>query len=323
MIDETTGSAQPLMKRLHTNVRPVSVSERFSQWRHRHRHQVEAWAILTPALLYYTVFFVFPVVSTLVLSFTRWSGLNGEPEWVGLANFRRYLFNNIYLQVIGNTLGFAIAILALQMALAVLVALLLNRKIRGRAIFRAAWYIPSLTSPVIMALIALIMISPVDGVINLLLRQAGQPPIFFYLRVELMWIIIILYSVWRGVGSGVILYLAALQGIHPELYEAARVDGATAREILRRITLPLLKPVTIFVLVTGIIGTAQIFEAVLFLSKGGPGGQTNVLMLQIYQDIFTNADIGMASAGSVLLGLLLLAFAIVNLRAMQRGYIGA
>ncbi|MCL5999108.1 MAG: sugar ABC transporter permease, partial [Chloroflexi bacterium] len=150
-------------------------------------------------------------------------------------------------------------------------------------------------------LIALIMISPVDGVINLLLRRANLPPIYFYLRVDLMWIII-LYSVWRGVGSGVILYLAALQGIHPELYEAARVDGASAGQILRRITLPLLKPVTIFVLVTGIIGSAQIFEAVLFLSKGGPG---------------------MASAGSVLLGLLLLAFAIVNLRAMQRGYTGA
>src|SRR4029450_6372683 len=162
----------------------------------------------------------------------RWSGLSGQPEWVGLSNFRRYLFNPIYLQVIANTLGFAFAILALQMLLAVLVGLLLNRKIRGRAIFRAAWYIPSLTSPVIMALIALIMISPVDGVINLLLREGNLPPIFFYLRVDLMWIIIILYSVWRGVGGGVILYLAALQGIHPELYEAARVDGASSLQIL-------------------------------------------------------------------------------------------
>ena len=94
-------------------------------------------------------------------------------------------------------------------------------------------------------LIVLLMISPVDGVINILLRQANQPPIYFYLRVDLMWIIIILFSVWRGVGSGVILYLAALQGIHPELYEAARVDGASGPQILRRITLPLLKPMFI------------------------------------------------------------------------------
>ena len=248
--------------------------------------------------------------------------MSGGPEWVGLTNYRRYLTSTIYLQVIGNTLVFAVVILAIQMLLAVSVALLLNRKIRGRGVFRAAWYIPSLTSPVVMALIALTMISPVDGVINTLLKQANLPPVIIYLRVELMWLVIIIYSVWRGVGSGVILYLAALQGIHPELYEAARVDGASPFQILHSITLPLLKPVTIFVLVTGIIGSAQIFEAVLFLSRGGPGNQTNVLMLQIYQDIFTNADMGMAGAGSVILGILLIAFSIANLRVMNCGYSG-
>jgi multiple sugar transport system permease protein len=318
MIDETTGRTTPLA----LDMTQVNIGERFARWRQRNREQVQAWTILTPTLIYYTIFFAIPVLTTLVLSFTRWSGMNGQPEWVGLSNFRRYLSNNIYLQVIANTITFAIAILVVQMLLAIIVALLLNRKLRGRGLFRAAWYVPSLTSPVVMALIALIMISPVDGVINTLLKQAGQPTIFFYLNVDLMRLIIVIYSVWRGVGSGVILYLAALQGIHPELYEAARVDGASAGQILRSITLPLLKPVTIFVLVTGIIGSAQIFEAVLFLSKGGPGGQTNVLMLQIYQDIFTNADIGMASAGSVLLGVLLLGFAIVNLRSMRRGYTG-
>ncbi|MCL4506349.1 MAG: sugar ABC transporter permease [Chloroflexi bacterium] len=296
---------------------------RVRAWRHRNREPIEAWTILTPALIYYTIFFALPVLATIILSFTHWSGMSGGPEWVGLDNFRRYLTNSIYLQVIGNTLAFAVIILAAQMLLAVLVALMLNRKIRGRSVFRAAWYIPSLTSPVVMALIALTMISPVDGVINMLLKQADLPPVIFYLRVDLMWLVIIIFSVWRGVGSGVILYLAALQGIHPELYEAARVDGASPARILRHVTLPLLKPVTIFVLVTGIIGSAQIFEAVLFLSRGGPGNQTNVMMLQIYQDIFTNADIGMASAGSVILGVMLLTFAIINLRAMSRGYTGS
>ena len=294
----------------------------FTQWRHRRRQAIEAWTVLTPSLLYYTLFFAFPVLTTIILSFTRWSGMSGGPEWVGLTNYRRYLTSTIYLQVIGNTLVFAVVILAIQMLLAVSVALLLNRKIRGRGVFRAAWYIPSLTSPVVMALIALTMISPVDGVINTLLKQANLPPVIIYLRVELMWLVIIIYSVWRGVGSGVILYLAALQGIHPELYEAARVDGASPFQILHSITLPLRKPVTIFVLVTGIIGSAQIFEAVLFLSRGGPGNQTNVLMLQIYQDIFTNADMGMAGAGSVILGILLIAFSIANLRVMNCGYSG-
>jgi multiple sugar transport system permease protein len=319
MFDERTGQSSALV----IDVKPVTRSERFRQWRYRNRHTIEAWIILGPALIYYTLFFAFPVVSTFALSFTRWSGISGSPTWVGLDNFRRYLVSPLYRQVIFNTLGFSVSILTLQIVLAVLVALMLNRKIHGRVLFRAAWYVPSLTSPVIMALIVLIMISPVDGVINLLLKQSGQPPIYFYINGTLMWIIIVLYSVWRGVGSGVILYLSALQGIHPELYEAARVDGASSGQIFWNITLPLLKPITVFVLVTGIIGTAQMFEAVLFLSKGGPGNQTNVLMLQIYQDVFTSADMGMASAGSVLMGLLLLVFSVIYLRSMNRGYTGA
>jgi ABC-type sugar transport system permease subunit len=138
-----------------------------------------------------------------------------------------------------------------------------------------------------------------------------------------MRVIIILFSVWRGVGGPVILYLAALQGIHPELYEAAQVDGARKRDLLRYITLPLLTPMTIFVLVTGVIGTAQIFEAVMFMSKGGPANQTNVLMLQIYQDAFANSNIGIASAGAIVLGLLLLVSSLVNIRVLSRGQIAS
>jgi ABC-type sugar transport system permease subunit len=160
-------------------------------------------------------------------------------------------------------------------------------------------------------------------VINSILSQLNLPPVIFYVQVDWMRAIIIVYSVWRGVGGPMLLYLAALQGIHQELYEAAQVDGATSRQLLRYITLPLLVPMTIFVLITGVIGTAQIFEAVMFLSKGGPANQTNVLMLQIYQDAFSNQSLGMASAGAVVLGVILLAFSIINIRIMSRGSIGS
>jgi ABC-type sugar transport system permease subunit len=225
------------------------------------------------------------------------------------------------VQVILNTVLFAVSILVLQTGLAFFVALLLNAKIKGRGLFRAAWYVPTLTSAAIMAQVASVFIAPSGGVINSMLQSLGQPPIIFYVQVEWMRIIIILFSVWRGVGGPVILYLAALQGIHPELYEAAQVDGAKQRDLLRYITFPLLTPMTIFVLVTGIIGTAQIFEAVMFLSKGGPGNQTNVLMLQIYQDAFANSNIGIASAGAIVLGLLLLVSSLVNIRVLNRGQI--
>jgi ABC-type sugar transport system permease subunit len=297
-------------------------SERLKRWRYRNRHAVEGWLILTPILIYFSIFFFFPVVSNFVLSFTRWSGLSGAPTWVGFANYRRYFTDSTYLQVITNTILFSVLILIIQTALALFIALLLNTKVRARGIFRSAWYIPTLTSAAIMAQVTAVFIAPSGGVINSILLDLKLPPVIFYVQVDWMRAIIVIYSVWRGVGGTMLLYLAALQGIHQELYEAAQVDGATSRQLLRYITLPLLVPMTIFVLITGVIGTAQIFEAVMFLSKGGPANQTNVLMLQIYQDAFSNQSLGMASAGAVVLGLILLVFSIFNIRIMSRGSVG-
>ncbi len=301
----------------------LSRRERFYRWRYRNRHAFEGWIILTPILVYFSVFFFFPVISNFVLSFMRWSGLSGAPVWVGLTNYRRYLTDPTYVQVITNTVLFAVLILVIQTVLALFIALLLNTKVRARGLFRSAWYIPTLTSAAIMAQVTAVFIAPSGGVINSVLLNMNLPPIIFYVQVDWMRAIIIGYSVWRGVGGPMLLYLAALQGIHQELYEAAQVDGATGRQQLRFITLPLLVPMTIFVLITGVIGTAQIFEAVMFLSKGGPGNQTNVLMLQIYQDAFSNQSLGMASAGAVVLGLILLVFSVFNIRIMSRGSVGS
>jgi len=302
---------------------PLSRRERFSRWRYRNRHAVEGWLIMTPILVYFSVFFFFPVVSNFLLSFTKWSGLSGTPKWVGFANYRRYLTDPTYLQAITNTIVFAVLILVVQTVLALLIALLLNAKVRGRGLYRSAWYVPTLTSAAIMAQVTAVFIAPSGGVINSVLAELNLPPIIFYVQVDWMRIIIVVYSVWRGVGGPMLLYLAALQGIHQELYEAAQADAPTRRQLLRYITLPLLVPMTIFVLITGVIGTAQIFEAVLFLSKGGPANQTNVLMLQIFQDAFSNQSLGMASTGAVVLGMILLVFSIFNIRIMSRGSVGS
>ena len=293
--------------------------ERFRRWQYRHRHAVEGWAILTPILIYYGIFFLVPVFGSLALSFTKWSGLSGSPEWVGLKNYERFITDSTYRTIITNTVLFAVSILLIQTALGMLIALMLNAKIKGRGVYRAAWYIPTLTSAAVMAQVAFVFISPADGVINMVLRGMKLPPVIFYTQVDWMRIIIIAYSVWRGVGGVMVLYLAALQGIHQELYEAAQVDGANGKQMFRFITVPLLAPMTVFVLITGIIGTAQIFEAVMFLSKGGPANLTNVLMLQIYQDAFANQSLGLASAGAIFLGLLLLVFSSFQMRILSRG----
>lgn len=285
------------------------------------RQTREAWLILTPILLYFSIFFLFPVVSNFYISFTQWNGIRGAPVWVGLRNYLQYL-KPPYPLIISNTLLFAVFGLVFQTGLAFLIAVLLNQKVKGRGVFRALFYIPTLTSSAVTAQVAFAFISPYDGVLNEILKLLGQPIVVWTINAFWMRFFIIFYSIWRGVGGPVVLFLAALQGIHREIYEAAMVDGASAKDMLFRITLPLLRPMIIFVLVTGMIGSFQIFEAVMLMSKGGPQNKTNVMLLQIYNDAFVNTNMGLASAGSIIMAILLLGFSITNMRIMNRGRVG-
>jgi ABC-type sugar transport system permease subunit len=287
----------------------------------RRRQTVEAWLILTPILLYYSIFFLFPVISNFYVSFTRWNGIQGAPQWIGLANYAKYLRPN-YPLIIFNTLFFAVIILLVQTGLAFLIAILLNQKVVGRGVFRALFYIPTLTSAAVTAQVAFAFISPFDGVLNEVLKLLGYDIVVWTIDPFWMRTFIIVYSIWRGVGGPVVLFLAALQGIHREIYEAAMVDGATGRDMLWYITLPLLRPMIIFVLVTGMIGSFQIFESVLLMSKGGPANKTNVMLLQIYNDAFVNTNMGLASAGSIIMAIILSGFSITNMRIMNRGQVG-
>jgi ABC-type sugar transport system permease subunit len=295
-----------------------SLRERWTRWRHRHRQPFEAWLILAPILLYYSAFFIFPVAANLYVSFTSWSGVYESPRWVGLANYLTYL-NPPYPLILFNTLLFAVVILVVQTSLAFLIALLLNEKVMGRGAYRAAFYIPTLTSAAITAQVFFAFISPYDGIFNAVLKALGQPIVIWTVSPTWMRSFIILYSIWRGLGGPIVLFLAALQGIHREVYEAAMVDGARRWDMLRFITLPLLRPMIIFVLVTGMIASFQIFESVLLISAGGPSNSTNVMLLQIYNDAFVNTRLGLAAAGSMITAIVLLVFSITNMRLLSRG----
>ncbi len=294
--------------------------QKFKSGFHR-RQTIEAWIILTPILIYFSIFFLFPVVTNFYVSFTRWNGIVGTPVWVGLKNYMQYL-RPPYSLIISNTLLFAMGILLIQTALAFFIAILLDQKVKGRGLFRALFYIPTLTSAAVTAQVAFAFISPFDGVLNSGLQMFGRPIVIWTINAMWMRTFIIVYSIWRGVGGPVVLFLAALQGIHREIYEAAMVDGASGKDMMFHITMPLLRPMIIFVLITGMIGSFQIFEAVLLMSKGGPANQTNVMLLQIYNDAFVNTNMGLASAGSMIMAILLLGFSITNMRIMNRGQVG-
>lgn len=308
---------------------PLSFLERFARWRRRHRQPIEAWLILSPILLYYSIFFLFPVAADIVISFVRWTGVYDTPAWVGLDNFLAYL-RPPYPITLFNTFLFTVCILSLQTTIAFLIAVLLNEKVIGRGLYRTLWYIPTLTSAAITAQVFFAFISPYDGVINAVLKALGRPIVIWTMRPGWMRVFVIVYSVWRGVGTPAVLFLAALQGIHPEIYEAAMVDGADRWRLLRHITVPLLRPMVVFVLITGTISGFQIFETVMLItaggqhnvaSSGGPQNMTNVMLLQIYKDAFVNMNLGRAATGSVITGLILLWFSVTNMRIMSRGQV--
>ncbi len=298
----------------------ASTGTRWTNWRYRNRHALEGWLILTPILLYYSAFFIFPVVANLYVSFTSWSGVYQSPQWVGLTNYRIYL-RDPYPLILFNTTFFAVVILVVQTSMAFVIAVLLNEKVVGRGLYRALFYIPTLTSAAITAQVFFAFISPFDGIFNAILKALGFPIVIWTISTFWMRFFIIIYSIWRGLGGPVVLFLAALQGIHREVYEAAMVDGATRWNMLRYITLPLLRPMVIFVMVTGMIGSFQVFESVLLISAGGPANTTNVMLLQIYYDAFVNTRLGLAAAGSIVTAVVLLVFSITNMRLMSRGQV--
>jgi multiple sugar transport system permease protein len=306
-----------------------SLGVRLKTWCRRHRTPIEAWAILAPILIYFSIFFIFPVAANLAISFTSWRAIYDSPVWVGLANYKA-LLKPPYPLTLFNTVLFTVGILGLQTSVAFLIAILLNEQVAGRGLYRTLWYIPTLTSAAITSQVFFAFISPYDGVINTILKMLDQKTVLWTMQAGWMRGFIILYSVWRGTGTPVVLFLAALQGIHQEIYEAAMVDGADKWRLLKDITLPLLRPMVIFVLITGTISGFQIFETVMLItaggqshimSSGGPRNMTNVMVLQIYKDAFLSTGLGKAAAGAVVTALLLLWFTSTNMRIMSRGQV--
>jgi ABC-type sugar transport system permease subunit len=298
--------------------KPEKVASGWKTWHYRHRQAFEGWVILVPILVYFFIFNIVPVLLNFFVSFTNWNGVSTDIKFVGIDNYLQY-FKEPYPLIIFNTALFAFFILIVQTTIAFFVALLLNQKVFARGLHRALWYIPTLTSAAVVAQIVVIFIAPYGGVFNSILKSVGMNQIIWTTDPFWMRVVIVLFSVWRGMGGPVVLFLAALQGVHPELYEAARVDGANGRKLLWYITVPLIRPMILFVTVTSIIGGFQIFEAVFLITKGGPFNQTNVMLVQIYSDAFTNNNFGVAGAGAMIMMLILLWFSLISMRLLRQG----
>ncbi|HLG52092.1 MAG TPA: sugar ABC transporter permease [Chloroflexota bacterium] len=294
---------------------------RFAAWRWRHRQPVIAYTILTPILLYFLLFTWVPIVVLAFFSLTEWNVVQWPPTFVGFANYIQIFTDPYYHNVIRVTITIGGITLVANMVLGLTIALLLNEPIRLRGLYRTIWYLPVVISGAVMAQTLAIFLYPgQNGVFNSLIGLLGLKPVIWTQSTFWMPVWVILFSVWRGVGSVVIFFLAGLQSIDPSLYEAARVDGAGRWQTFRHITIPQLAPITLFVLVTQCVGCLQIWEAPLVLTFGGPDNSTRTMVYSLYSDAFGNLTMGLATAQSVILLVVLMALSAINLRVFRVRY---
>ncbi|WP_055047032.1 carbohydrate ABC transporter permease [Devosia sp. A16] len=267
--------------------------------------------LLLPSLAGMVVFLMAPVLSSLVLSFSQWD-LIGEIHWVGLDNYLTALADPAVLGALRNTLGFILGYLPSVVLVALGLALLLNRRIRGRVVFRAIYFVPVVTSWVAVSLIWKWLLNPQYGLINFALGAFGiKGPGWLF---DPAWAMtgVILTSVWKDIGFVTVIYLAGLQDIPEPLYEAAALDGATAWQRFWSITFPMLAPTTFFVTTISLISSFQVFDQVWIMTQGGPAGATSVMVELIYKNAFSYYKMGYASAISWVLFALIFAVTIAQ-----------
>jgi multiple sugar transport system permease protein len=284
------------------------------------RKEWTAYLFLLPSLLQFGVLMVFPVIFSFYLSFHEWNILEPAKPFVGLDNYARLLSDRRVRQAIVNTIYYTVVSVPATLFCGLLIALLLNNQIRGRGLFRTMYYLPGVTSAVAVAVVWKWIFNGDFGLINYYMIQLGviSEPIRWLTDPKLAMPAVIIVSVWGGVGGCMIIYLAGLQAIPDEIYDAARVDGAGPLRMLFSITIPLLAPATFFLLITSIIGAFQQFGLPYLLTAGGPVGRTTTIAYYLYTSAFKQFEMGYAAAMSYVLFAMIFIFTLLHMRYAYR-----
>lgn len=277
-----------------------------------------AWLFMLPSLVLFLTFTGIPVIAAFAISFTQWDLFN-PARFVGLGNYTKLLGDPIFSRVMGNTAYFVLLSVPVQMLIGLGCALALNRGLKGQTFFRVAYFLPVVTSTIAAALVWAWLFNANFGLVNALLTLFGvsDPPRWL---ASSQWAMpaVIIVSIWQNLGYAMVLFLAGLQNIRADLYDAAAMDGARGWRRLWFITLPLLSPTTFFVLIISIIGSFQIFELVFVMTQAGPANATNTLVYYIYQNGFQFYQMGYASAAAMVLFVIVLIMTLVQYALQNR-----
>lgn len=264
--------------------------------RRRARRNLVGWLFLAPVAIGVVSFQFVPIMVSIVVSFAEWNGYSA-PKFAGLANFvEMFTGDPVFITTLKNTLYFSAGSIPLTIGLGFVLALLCQRRVRGVALFRAAFFAPYITNVVAIGFVFFWFFHPRQGVVNGLLQQVGVDGPAWLSSTQWAMPAIILVSVWHGAGYPMVILLSGLQKIPVSLYEAAKLDGAGALPQLRHVTLPLLTPYFFFLLVTQFITSFQVFGLIYVMTKGGPGNSTSVYIHYLFENAFTFGRIGYASA---------------------------
>ncbi|MTH79151.1 carbohydrate ABC transporter permease [Paracoccus aestuariivivens] len=276
------------------------------------------YLLVAPLIVFIACFTYIPIFTSLDLSFREWDFLSAGRPWVGLDNYRQLLVSHDFWNALRVTTLFVVISVPIRLVLALAAANFLLRETRSSRVLRAALFLPYVTSTVSIAVVFSWIFATDYGMANAVLQGLGLPKIGWLQDPTLALLVIVIVNTWKQLGYDVIIYIAGLQAVPPELYDAAAVDGGGRWHVFRRVTVPLVMPTTYFLLVISVIEAFQIFTIVDVMTRGGPAGATNMLVSELYKIGFSLFDIGQGSALAVLLFLLLVVLALVKSRLIGR-----
>ncbi len=282
----------------------------------RAREEIIAYLLISPWIIGFLIFTFGALVFSLIISFYN-TDLLSPAKFVGLGNYQEMLFDDeLFWQSLKVTTLYTIGIVPVQVGLGLLVALLLNQKVRGIGFWRTVFYLPSVVSGVAVAMIWMWFFHPDLGLFNALLAKVGVTgPRWLFSET---WALpsLIITGVW-SIGPGMLIFLAGLQSISPELYEAAKLDGATNWRLFWHITIPMLSPQILFNTVIGVIGSYQVFTASFILTDGGPNNATLTMVLYLYRRGFLMARFGYSAAIAWALFIIIMVFTLFTMRSSR------
>ena len=278
---------------------------------------VAGWLLITPALAHLGVFALWPVAYVVYISLHRWPLLGDARSFVGAENYRLLFGDSAFWHALGNSALFTLTV-PVTLLLALALASLLARPLKLRGLLRTLYFLPVITSAVAVAMVFSWVYHPEFGLLNYGLSLLGiqGPDWLGDPRTALS--ALMLMSVWKGLGYSVVIYLAGLSAIPPELYEAAELEGASAWQRFWSITVPLLKPTTVFLTVTGVIGSFQVFTSVYTMTQGGPLRSTDVVVFHIFRSAFERFHLGYASAQALVLFAVILIITLLQIKLLRK-----